>query len=124
ALLYLKDIEAAGDMYYDEESARNAARLEALLSRPIADFELSVRSRNCLQSMDINTLGDLTRMTEQELLGGRNFGETSLREVRDLMAAHGLRIGQNIGAGHSREPLFSPAALTPHEQAVQSMPIS
>lgn len=124
AQLYLKDIEAAGEMYYDEDSARDAARLEALLARPITDFELSVRSRNCLQSANVHTLGDLTRVTEQELLEGRNFGETSLREVRDLIAAHGLRIGQNIGVGRFREPVFATASLSPHEQAVQAMPLS
>jgi DNA-directed RNA polymerase subunit alpha len=124
AQMYLKDIEAVGAMYYDEDSARDAARLEALLARPITDFELSVRSRNCLQAIDVHTLGDLTRVTEPDLLEGRNFGETSLREVRDLMGAHGLRIGQNAGVGRFREPVFAPASLTPQEQAVQAMPLS
>jgi DNA-directed RNA polymerase subunit alpha len=122
--MYLKDIQAAGEMYYDEDSAREAARLETLLARPISDFELSVRSRNCLQAINVQTLGDLTRSTEEDLLNGRNFGETSLKEVRDLMSAHGLHIGQNIGAGRFQEPLFAPASLSPQEQAVVSMPLS
>jgi len=124
ARLYLKDIEAASSMFYDEDLARNQARLEQLLSRPITDFELSVRSRNCLQGMDIHTLGDLTEVTEQELLEGKNFGETSLREVRDLMAAHGLTIGQNLSASRLAEPVFLPPSLSPQEQAILGKPIS
>lgn len=124
AHLYLRDIEAASSMFYDEDSARNQARLEQLLNRPITDFELSVRSRNCLQGMNINTLGDMTRVTEQELLEGKNFGETSLKEVRELMAAHGLTIGQNLSQLQRLEPVFMPASLSPQEQAVLSKPIS
>jgi DNA-directed RNA polymerase subunit alpha len=124
ARLYLKDIEAASDMYYDEDAARDAARMEAILARPISDFELSVRSRNCLEAMNVHTLGDLTQVTEEELLNGRNFGETSLREVRELLGAHGLRVGQNLGMARGRESLFAPASMSPQEQAVQLMPLS
>ena len=94
-MLYLRDIEATSDMYYDEDSLRNEARLAQLLSRPVTDFELSVRSRNCLQAMNIFTLGDLTRVSEHELLSGKNFGETSLEEIREMMQTHGLSIGMN-----------------------------
>jgi DNA-directed RNA polymerase subunit alpha len=124
AEMYLKDIQAVGEMYYDEDSARDAARLEALLTRPISDFELSVRSRNCLEALNIQTLGDLTHVTEQDLLNGRNFGETSLTEVRELLSAHGLRVGQNMGAGRFHEPVFVAASLSPQEQAIVSMPLS
>lgn len=124
ALLYLKDIEATSDMYYDEETLKNQARMEQLLSRPISDFELSVRSRNCLSSMGIDTLGDMTRISEQELLAGKNFGETSLHEIRDLMAAHGLTIGQNLHETAEHEPTFSPQDLSPAEQAMLARPVT
>jgi DNA-directed RNA polymerase subunit alpha len=124
ALLYLKDIEATGDMYYDEETLKNQARLEQLLARPVTDFELSVRSRNCLASMNINSLGDLTEVSEQELLSGKNFGETSLVEIRDLMASHGLSIGQNMHEKMAREPIFNPTELSPQEQALISQPVT
>jgi len=125
AHLYLKDIEATSDMYYDEESARNEARLTQLLSRPVTDFELSVRSRNCLQAMDIFTLGDLTRVSEHDLLSGKNFGETSLDEIRDVMQAHGLMIGQNLRPGKSSDhPVFQQSSLSPEEQALLDRPIT
>ncbi|MGH7127577.1 MAG: DNA-directed RNA polymerase subunit alpha C-terminal domain-containing protein, partial [Planctomycetaceae bacterium] len=123
ALLYLRDIEATSDMYYDEESARLEQRMQQLLSRPVTDFELSVRSRNCLQSMNICTLGDLSEISEQDLLSGKNFGETSLHEIREMMTAYGLRIGQNV---HKRAPgeSFFQTHLSPQEQAILGKPIS
>ena len=50
AMLYLKDIESAHDMYYDEETPRNQRAAQAD-SRFRLRFQLSVRSRNCLQKM-------------------------------------------------------------------------
>jgi DNA-directed RNA polymerase subunit alpha len=119
AALYLKDIDATQGMYYDEDSARQEARLKQLLGRPVTDFELSVRSRNCLAAMDIETLGDLTEISEQELLSGKNFGETSLHEIRELLSAHGLRIGQNLHKIHSRET-FSDQGMSAEEQALMN----
>ena len=123
AELYLKDIEATQDMYYDEDQARQEARMKQLLGRPVTDFELSVRSRNCLSAMNIQTLGDLTEISEQELLAGKNFGETSLLEIRELLAAHGLRIGMNLHKVHSRDT-FVDQSLSPEEQATMNRPIS
>ncbi len=122
AELYLKDIEATQGMYYDEDSARQEARMKQLLSRPVTDFELSVRSRNCLAAMNINSLGDLTEISEQELLSGKNFGETSLLEIRELLSAHGLRIGQHLHKIHSREHVVD-QNLTPEEQAMMNRSI-
>lgn len=123
ARLYMKDIEATSDMYYDEETLKQQQRLEHLLSRPVTDFELSVRSRNCLASMNIRTLGDLTRISEQELLSGKNFGETSLNEVRELMRSHGLSIGQNLHE-KAREPVFTYREMSPQEQQLLGTPVA
>lgn len=131
ANMYMKDIEATNQMFYDDDTARNEARLAQLLSRPVTDFELSVRSRNCLASMNILTLGDLTKVTEAELLQGKNFGETSLVEIRELMAAHGLTIGQQLNVPvTAAEPVwtapsfFQQLDLSPQEQAQLSRPAS
>lgn len=135
AKMYMQDIEATSEMYYDDDMARNEARLAQLLSRPVTDFELSVRSRNCLASMNIVTLGDLTKVTEGELLEGKNFGETSLVEIRELMSAHGLQIGQNLQPTKSKDPFaavtgpgygggFMAPDLSPQEQAMLSRPVS
>jgi DNA-directed RNA polymerase subunit alpha len=67
--------------------------MEKIMRTSVNDFELSVRSRNCLAKMNIFTLGDLLRITEQEMLSYKNFGETSLKEVKEMLAARGLRLG-------------------------------
>ena len=84
-----------------------------VLSIPVTDFELSVRSRNCLQKMGIMTLGDLCRCTEQELLASKNFGETSLIEIKEMLASKGLRLGQYGHGAAGRRSLRAGGALAP-----------
>src|SRR5215218_2958940 len=99
ARLYMKDVESARSQYYDEDAERRGDRRDAVLTIPISDFELSVRSRNCLKKMNIRSLGDLLRTSEPELLSYKNFGETSLNEIKALLASKGLRLGQNAEEG-------------------------
>ena len=94
ARLYMKDVESARSQYYDEDAERRGDRRDAVLTIPISDFELSVRSRNCLKKMNLRSLGDLLRTSEAELLSYKNFGETSLNEIKALLASKGLRLGQ------------------------------
>jgi DNA-directed RNA polymerase subunit alpha len=123
ARLFLKDAEASSDQYYDEDAQKKRDRISQVLSVPVTDFELSVRSRNCLQKMGIMTLGDLCRSTEQELLASKNFGETSLVEIREMLASKGLRLGQLAAERHVAE-VFEPESLSADEQAKLSRPIS
>ncbi len=104
ARLYMKDVESARSMYYDEDSDRKGLGRNAVMEIPITDFELSVRSRNCLKKMNIRSLGDLLKTTEQELLSYKNFGETSLNEIKALLASKGLRLGQNAEGGGGGNP--------------------
>jgi len=92
--LFLRDVEASKTMYFDEDQARRIAKHNAVLDIPVTDFELSVRARNCLKKMNIRTLGDLVVTTEAELLAYKNFGETSLREIKGMLVAKGLHLGQ------------------------------
>jgi DNA-directed RNA polymerase subunit alpha len=96
ARLFMKDVESARSQFYDDGDDRRGDRRDAVLNIPITDFELSVRSRNCLKKMNIKSLGDLLRTTEQELLSYKNFGETSLNEIKALLAQKGLRLGQSV----------------------------
>jgi DNA-directed RNA polymerase subunit alpha len=66
------------------------------METPVTDFELSVRARNCLKKMNIRSLGDLLRTTEAELMAYKNFGETSLHEIKAMLAQKGLRLGQGL----------------------------
>lgn len=102
ARMFMKDVQASRNMYYDEEQARDLAKRNALLDTPVTDFELSVRARNCLKKMQIRTLGDLLKITEAELLSYKNFGETSLVEIKHMLAQKGLRLGQGLEGQFSR----------------------
>jgi DNA-directed RNA polymerase subunit alpha len=96
AALFKKDIESSRVMIYDEEREKRKDRQNKILEIPISDFELSVRSRNCLKKMNITTIGDLLKITEAELLSYKNFGETSLMEVKKILESKGLHLGMSL----------------------------
>ena len=79
-----------------EETVEEAPVDEELankLNTPIQELELSVRASNCLESVEIETVGQLVRLSESELLKIRSFGKTSLREIRRKLADIGLSVG-------------------------------
>jgi DNA-directed RNA polymerase subunit alpha len=125
ARLFYKDSQASLTMYYSPEEEHALSRFSQVLEIPVTDFELSVRSRNCLKKMNIRTLGDLTRVTEQQLLSSKNFGETSLAEIKEMMGSKGLRLGQSLEEGAQNEMRFRPQQpLSEQEQAVLNKPVS
>ncbi len=135
AQLFAKDCRASRDMYYDESLEKQYDKLRTLLEIPVTDFELSVRSRNCLRKMNIRTLGDLTRTTEIALLASKNFGETSLSEIKQIMDTKGLLLGMALEGSEtapvlSRAPSAAPqpgsavSDVSAEERAVMGRPIS
>ncbi len=72
------------------------AASEAKLMMSLAELKLSVRATNCLESENINTVRDLVTKTEDSLLEVRNFGETTLREVKEKLTEMGLRLGMRL----------------------------
>jgi DNA-directed RNA polymerase subunit alpha len=126
ARLFLKDATHSLNMYYSPEEETLQSKFSQVLEIPVTDFELSVRSRNCLKKMNIRTLGDLTRVTEQQLLSSKNFGETSLTEIKEMMASKGLRLGQSLEDGGAGEMMrFRPQQpLSEQEQAVLNKPVT
>ena len=71
--------EAAGAEEYVSE-------LERKLAMPISSLELSIRAANCLEAENIMTVGQLVRLSEEDLLAIRSFGKTSLREIKRKLA--------------------------------------
>jgi DNA-directed RNA polymerase subunit alpha len=63
-----------------------------LLKEPVDELNLSVRARKCLEKLGIGTLGDLVCKTDAELLGIKNFGVTSLNEIRKALDNVGLSL--------------------------------
>jgi DNA-directed RNA polymerase subunit alpha len=76
----------------DEE----AVRIRKLLKMNVDELELSVRSHNCLKAANIQTIGDLVRRDEQEMLKFRNFGRKSLQELAKILEEKGLHFGMDV----------------------------
>jgi DNA-directed RNA polymerase subunit alpha len=74
------------ELAVDEELAQK-------LNMPIQELELSVRASNCLESVKLQTVGELVKLTEADLLKIRSFGKTSLREIKRKLADIGLSLG-------------------------------
>jgi DNA-directed RNA polymerase subunit alpha len=72
--------------------------LERKLNMSLAELELSVRATNCLESEGITTVRDLVIRTDEELLEVRNFGETTLKEVKQKLQERGLHLGMKLPA--------------------------
>jgi DNA-directed RNA polymerase subunit alpha len=80
-----------GNVTYD-------ATIESKLNMSLAELKLSVRAMNCLESENIHSVRDLVNRNEDQLLEVRNFGETTLREVREKLTELGLRLGMRVPA--------------------------
>src|SRR2546421_3784685 len=78
------------------------AELERKLNMSLAELELSVRATNCLESEGITTVRDLVIRTDEELLEVRNFGETTLKEVKQKLEERGLRLGMKLASSPRR----------------------
>jgi DNA-directed RNA polymerase subunit alpha len=72
------------------------AELERKLDMSLAELELSVRATNCLESEGITTVRHLVSRSEDQLLTVRNFGETTLKEVKAKLHEIGLDLGLNL----------------------------
>jgi DNA-directed RNA polymerase subunit alpha len=70
--------------------------LESKLLMLVADLGLNPRPANCFKEANIITLRELVILNEDTLLEFRNFGENSLQEVKDKLAALGLRLGMRF----------------------------
>lgn len=70
--------------------------MESKLNMTLAELALSVRATNCLESENIRQVRDLVTRTEDALLEYRNFGETTLNEVKDKLNSIGLRLGMRL----------------------------
>ena len=86
---------SAGDGYRE---AHVDAELERKLNMSLAELELSVRATNCLESEGITSVRDLVSRSEDQLLQVRNFGETTLKEVRAKLHEIGLDLGMHVPA--------------------------
>jgi DNA-directed RNA polymerase subunit alpha len=75
---------------------------DAKLNMSLAELKLSVRAMNCLESENIHTVRDLVQKSEDRLLEVRNFGETTLSEVKEKLHDLGMYLGMRVPAPAAR----------------------
>jgi len=68
---------------------------ERILELTIEELDLSVRSYNCLKRAGINTVGELVRKTEDEMMKVRNLGKKSLEEVENKLIELGFGFNES-----------------------------
>ncbi|MGI6401930.1 MAG: DNA-directed RNA polymerase subunit alpha C-terminal domain-containing protein [Thermoguttaceae bacterium] len=122
ARLYLKDVEASLEMHYDEEEILRERALKVKYSQSVFDMSLSERPRNCLEQLEVKTVGDLCKLTEQDLLACRNFGETSLREIEERLNEMGLQLGM-LSPDKRGGDLADLSHLSPEKQSQLETPV-
>ncbi len=83
----------AGEIIAEQPEEIIDTELIGKLAMSIQELELSVRADNCLESVKVETVGQLVKMTEADLLKVRSFGKTSLREVKRKLADIDLSLG-------------------------------
>ncbi len=81
------------ELGHDRELDEGDEKIRRLLSTPVDELELSVRSSNCLKNANIRTIGELTRKTEDDIGKTRNFGKKSLLEIKEKLMEWGLNLG-------------------------------
>lgn len=124
ARLYVKDALASQTMILASDDGLSDPQMAQVFEISVNDFELSVRARNCLKRLNIKTLGDLTRVTEDQLLTSKNFGETSLVEINEILSAKGLRLGQSLEAGGEGSSYRPVGELSEEDQLKLAAPVS
>jgi DNA-directed RNA polymerase subunit alpha len=105
---FIQYAEPGPEMALDERADGQAAipvidqELERKLNMSLAELELSVRATNCLESEGITTVRDLVIRNDEELLEVRNFGETTLKEVKAKLQERGLHLGMKLPSAARR----------------------
>ena len=88
------DVEPESDEV--AEIDEDAMKIRKLLKMSVEELELSVRSHNCLKAANIQTIGDLVRRDEPEMLKFRNFGRKSLQELSKILEEKNLSFGMDV----------------------------
>lgn len=79
-----------------EKSINEKDRIKKILKTPIEELFLSMRAFNILKQNGLNTIGDIVKYQEHQLLSFKNFGRTSLNEIKKVIEGYGLYFGFDV----------------------------
>src|SRR5881394_1111132 len=103
----------------DANKALVDPQLEQKLNMSVQELDLSVRANNCLESAKIQTVRDLVKKTDADLLKVRSFGKTSLREVKRKLADLGLSLGMDLDAAAAANATVGSANGDEEEEGIE-----
>ena len=103
----------------DANKALVDPQLEQKLNMSVQELDLSVRANNCLESAKINSVRELVKKTDTDLLKVRSFGKTSLREVKRKLADMGLSLGMDLDAAAAANATVGSANGDEDEEGVE-----
>jgi len=92
ANLYRDDVKGLLSLFYDDSFKRKEQELSRLLGQPLSEFQIPTRAKNCLEELNIRSIGDLVKKTENDLMGCENFGRKTLTDIKELLARRGLTL--------------------------------
>jgi DNA-directed RNA polymerase subunit alpha len=103
------------DLIMEDESSvdEKSVEIEEILKKSVDELELSVRSANCLKLAGINTIDELVKKSESEMLKYRNFGKKSLKEINDILKTMGLDFNMDINSPDIPDDCELPGDITP-----------
>ena len=101
ATILLQQLELFTDFdenYVEPEPKIDEAKLRRnrYLAKPVSELELSVRASNCLETANIKTIRELVTKEEKDMLEYKNFGRTSLNEIKEQLDNMGLTLGMDL----------------------------
>ncbi|MCS6875534.1 MAG: DNA-directed RNA polymerase subunit alpha [Aquificaceae bacterium] len=79
-----------------EEPVGVVDELAEKLSLPIEELDISQRALNSIKRMGITTIGDLVRLTEDDLKGTKNVGRKAINEIKEALRQLGLYLGMDV----------------------------
>lgn len=88
----MEEVKVQEEVFAEERKSK----LHEILSKSIDDLDLSVRAKNCLDAVALGSIGELCKRSESELLKVRNFGKTSLKEIKKKLADLNLSLGMDF----------------------------
>lgn len=93
----------------EEITDEKTDKMRQLLKMRVDELELSVRSNNCLRAANINTVADLVKNQESDMLKYKNFGRKSLIELNQVLANLGFSFGMDVDTILGSEKELTPA---------------
>lgn len=91
-----EDMESGKKEKYQIVEETDRDEIKEYLMKSVDELEVTTRAANCMRNAGIRTIADLIQMREQDLMKTKNFGRSSLKEIKKKLAELGLSLGMKL----------------------------